>query len=451
MKKIILNTVLVLTLFSAPLFAQNITLDSSKVLALENNKHLKASRLNVEASKKVKKNAFTKYFPIVSANAAAFRSSDYLLDFETPEMNLPVYDGNPANIPGATQFAYVPSLNLQMLDYVNGASITATQPIYAGGRIRNGNKLASLGIEISESQLNLSTYQVLVSTEEYYWNLVALKEKKLTLSSYDQLLKTLQKEVGDFYEAGMVNKSDLLKIKLEINKIEANRLKLDNGIEILKMVYCQHLGIPYDQSIEVSDSIININSPESYFVEPSVALNNRQEYYMLNKAVDAEKLQKKMARGEYMPQLALGVGGLYLDIFEESNGYGIAFATLSIPISNWWGGSYKLQENEIKIKIAQNNLDEKSELLQVQIFKAYKDLTESYQQIDIANVSLEQSIEYEQEVKNNFDAGISSTSDLLEARAQTQKAKDDQIDVKSQYRIKLANYLLVVGKINTDV
>ena len=95
--------------------------------------------------------------------------------------------------------------------------------------------------------------------------------------------------------------------------------------------------------------------------------------------------------------------------------------------------------------------DEKSELLQVQIFKAYKDLTESYQQIDIANTSLEQSIEYEQEVKNNFDAGISNTSDLLEARAQTQKAKDDQIDVKSQYRIKLANYLLVVGKINTDV
>ena len=172
---------------------------------------------------------------------------------------------------------------------------------------------------------------------------------------------------------------------------------------------------------------------------------------MLNKAVDAEILQKKMARGEYLPQLALGVGGLYLDIMEDSNGYGIAFATLSIPISNWWGGSYKLQENDIKIKIAQNNLDEKSELLQVQIFKAYMELTESYKQIDIANTSLEQSVEYEQEVKNNFDAGISSTSDLLEARAQTQKAKDDQIDVKSQYRIKLANYLLVVGKINIDV
>ena len=447
MKKILLNIIIVLTFFSVPLKAQNITLDSSKVLALENNKNLKASRLKLAASEKVKKNAFTNYFPKVSATAFAFRSSDYLLDIETPEMNLPVYDGNPANLPIANQFAYVPSLNIQALDYANTAVITATQPIYAGGRIRNGNKLADLGVDISESQLNLSTDQVLVTTEEYYWNLVALQEKKITLSSYDKLLQTLQKEVGDFYEAGMVNKSDLLKVKLELNKIEANRLKLDNGIEILKMVYCLHIGIPYNESIEVSDSIIAINPPESYFVEPSVALTNRQEYYMLNKAVDAEILQKKMTRGEYLPQIAVGVGGMYLDAFKQDDTYGLAFATLSIPISDWWGGSYKLQENEIKIKIAQSNLEEKSELLQLQISKSYKDLTESYKQIDIANSSLMQSIEYEIEVKNNFDAGISSTSDLLEARAQTQQAKDAQIDAKIQYRIKLTNYLQVVGKI----
>ena len=193
------------------------------------------------------------------------QSTDYLLDIQTPEMNLPVYDGNPANIANATQFAYVPSLNIQTLDYANTAVITATQPLYAGGRIRNGNKLANIGEEISQYQLNLSTDQVLTMTEDYYWKLVALKEKELTLESYEKLLHTLKKEVQDFYDAGLVNKSDLLKVKLELNKIETNKLKLENGKEMLKMVLCQHIGIVYNETINVQDSIISLLPPENYF------------------------------------------------------------------------------------------------------------------------------------------------------------------------------------------
>jgi outer membrane protein TolC len=446
MKTIKITIILVLTLVAFPTMGQNITLDSSKVLALKNNKILKESRLKLEASEKVKQNAFTNYFPKVSASAFAIRSSDYLLDIKTPEMNLPVYDGNPANLANATQFAYIPPISIQSLDYANTVLVTAIQPLYAGGQIRNGNKLANLGKEISQYQVNLSTDQILATTEDYYWTLVALKEKEITLNSYEKLLLTLQKEVQDFYDAGLINKSDLLKVKLELNKIEANKLTLTNGTEMLKMVFCQHIGIPYNDSFQVNDSIVSVLPPESYYVKPSLGLNNRQEYKMLNKALDAEILQKKMAKGEFLPQLAIGVSGLYLDAYEEENKYGLAFATLSIPISDWWGGTYKLQEHTIKINIAQNNLDEKSELLQLQMSKAYRDLTDSYKQIDIAKTSLKQSLEYQKELEDNYEAGITSTSDFLEARAIAQQAKDALIDAKSQYKIKVSNYLLSVGK-----
>lgn len=447
MKNLKITIILALTLISIQAMAQDITLDSSKELALKNNKTLKESRLKLEASENVKQNAFTNYFPKVSASAFVVRSSDYLLDIQTPEMNLPVYDGNPANIGTATQFAYIPALSIQSLDYANTAIVTAIQPLYAGGQIRNGNKLANLGEEVNQLQLNLSTDQILTKTENYYWQLVALKEKQSTLKSYEKLLKTLQKEVQDYYDAGLVNKSDLLKVKLELNKIEVNRLKLDNGTQMLKMTFSQHIGIPYTETLNVYDSIVSSLPPESYFIEANKAIVNRQEYKMLNKAVEAEVLQKKMTKGEYLPQLAVGIGGLYLDAYEQDNTYGLAFASISIPISDWWGGFYKLQEHRIKIKIAQNNLDEKSELLQLQISKAYKDLTISYKQIDIAKTSLKQSLEYQKELEDTFDAGITSTSDLLEARALTQQARDTLIDVKSQYKIKTANYLLVVGMI----
>jgi len=446
MKKIILYIILGLILVGVPLRAQNIKLDSAKVLALENNNRIKDAEFKLKASEKAKESAFTNYFPKVEASGFALRSSDYLLDIQTPEMNLPVYDGNPANLPNATQFAYVPSLNIQSLDYVNTAMVTATLPIYAGGRIRNGNNLAQLGVEINQDQLNLSTDQVLTTTEGYYWNLVALNEKKITLHNYEKLLLRLQKEVQDYYDAGLINKSDLLKVKLELNKIEVNKLKLDNGIEMLKMVFCQHIGIAYNQSFNVNDSIVSILPPEFFFITTDKALENRNEYKMLNKAIEAEELQKKMTRGEYLPQFAIGAGGMYLDAFEQNNSYGLAFATLSIPISDWWGGSKKLQEQDIKIEIAQNNLEDKSELLQLQMTKSYKDLLISYKEIEIAKTSLKQSLEYQKELEDTFDAGITSTSDLLEARALSQEAKDALIDAKIQYKINIANYLLTVGR-----
>ena len=94
MKNITSHIVLGLMLFGTALAAQNIKLDSAKTLALENNKRIKQAKYKLESSKKVKESAFTNYFPKIEASGFAMRSSDYLLDIQTPEMNLPVYDGN---------------------------------------------------------------------------------------------------------------------------------------------------------------------------------------------------------------------------------------------------------------------------------------------------------------------------------------------------------------------
>jgi outer membrane protein len=65
--------------------------------------------MSVEQSAHQRKEAFTNYFPQVSASAIAMRSFDYLVDAEIPGMNLPVWDRqDPAMLENPTQFAYIP-------------------------------------------------------------------------------------------------------------------------------------------------------------------------------------------------------------------------------------------------------------------------------------------------------------------------------------------------------
>jgi len=161
-----------------------LSLDSCKKLALDFNYSIKESSNEVLQSEQVRKSAFTGYFPKVSAGFSAVKMSDYLVKGSIPQMNLPVYDGNPANIPLATQFTYFPGMPLNLVDYMNFGFAMAAQPVFTGGRLINGNRLAKTGYEISNEKLSMTETEVLVKTEELYWNIIGLCEKLVTVDSY---------------------------------------------------------------------------------------------------------------------------------------------------------------------------------------------------------------------------------------------------------------------------
>ncbi len=148
-----------------------------------------------------------------------------------------------------------------------------------------------------------------------------------------------------------------------------------------------------------------------------------------------------------MPTVAVSLMGQYLDVADQSGTYGIALASVSVPISDWWSGSHKLKEHNLKIDEAENQLDENSELMKLQMQRAYSQLTESYKQIDVAESVLEQATDHLKVVKDNYDAGIMTTSDLLEAQAIYQEAQDGLTDAKSTYQIRQVYYQQAIASL----
>jgi len=121
----------------------------------------------------------------------------------------------------------------------------------------------------------------------------------------------------------------------------------------------------------------------------------------------------------------------------QSTNY-LGFATLNIPISDWWGGTHKVKEHKYKIEIAENDLAEKSELIRLQIINADKELVESTEQILIATSSLSYASENLKITKDNYKAGLLNTSELLEAQALFQDAENNLTDALCTNKIKQA-------------
>lgn len=401
------------------------TLEKCQSLALQNNAKMKNNQLNLEAATQSKKEAFTNYFPSVSATGMGFKSQTPLMEMATPE-----------GVMG------------MMKDGMAGG-VMATQPIFVGGKIITGNKMAKLGLEMTQYQTELSEDEVILKTEEYYWQIVSLNEKLKTISMVESQLQNIRKDVEISHQAGLIGLNDVLKVKLKQNELQAARFQIENGFQLSKMALCQHIGIPLD-----SASYFNVETPEFgdiaspaiYYVDHSSALPLRSESKLLEKNVELNKLQTKMKRGDYLPTAAIGGGYMYDNLMGSDRTYGMIYATVSVPISGWWGGSHALKKQKIQERIAENNRQEGEELLMLQMQQVRNELDESYKQVQIRKLSVEEATENRRLNNDYYKAGTVSLTDLLDAETLLQQSLDGYTDACTVYQIKLKKYFQVTGR-----
>jgi outer membrane protein TolC len=231
------------------------------------------------------------------------------------------------------------------------------------------------------------------------------------------------------------------------SEVLLNKSKLENGRKLATMAFCQYIGIPYDSTLTLSDSLGVDRPPQAFSVDHVGALKNRSEYRLLQASVRAEELQSNMKLGEYLPQAGIGVTGLYMKLDEtKDRTLGMVFGTVSIPISGWWEASHALQERSIKEQIAQNTMKDNSELLLLQMQKAWQDLTDAYKQVHLSEEAKSQADENMKVNRDSYSNGMSNLSDLLEAQALQQQMNDQLTDARASYRGKQIVYLQVTGR-----
>ena len=433
-----------------------LTLEECKLLAAENNADIKVAKGNVTASQHQEKEAFTNYFPQVSATGFLFKSSDDMVKYDvktsdviSPEAAAALPSMLPAEMaPMLTPLMQMVPENISggMLDGGAVAAIAAVQPVFAGGQIVNGNKLAKIGTEVSELQLQLSENKSELTTEQYYWQIVSLKEKLNTLATVSELLSRLESDVNAAQKAGVAIKNDLLQVQIKINEVNKNRVKVENGLTLTRRLLAQHIGRTGEEIDVVMPDDLSEEIPDSLYRNHSESVENTAEYRLLQANVRANELQKKMSTGKNLPTVAVGAAYTVDRVMETNNNFGMIFATASVPISGWWGGSHATKRQAIALDNARTQLDNSREMLIINMENCWNTLTDARTQLDIARQTLEQSSENLRLNQDYYRVGTSTMSDLLTAQQQHQQALDAYTDARIEYQMAVARYRQAVGE-----
>lgn len=403
---------------------RTLSLEECREMALENNAKMKNARLDVEGAREGKKEAFTKYFPNVSAVGTAFKANHGMMDMSV--------------IPGL--------LELSMMDDGLLGGVTAIQPVFAGGQIVNGNKLADLALEVSRYQMRQSEDEVALTVERYYWQWISLHEKLRTIEIVESLVGSLYKDVEVAVGAGVTTRNDLLQVQLKKNGVASDRLRVENGLRLSKMVLAQYIGIGEDD-FEIDFTLpAEVPSPELYRVSHEEALPTTLSYKLLEKNVEAARLQQKLKVGQYLPTVGIGAGYMYHNLLDKDRPFGMVFATVAIPISDWWGGSHAIRKQKLQVKAAEYSRQNANELLLVQMRKLWNELEESYKQVKLSEEAIATA---EENVRLNTDyykAGTVTLSDLLDAQSLLQQSRDQYTGDYTAYLIKRTEYLQATGR-----
>ena len=426
---------------------QTYTLEQLKDSALHNNIAIRNARHDIEAAQQQRKETFTKYFPSVSGTGLWFNANKGMAQttINPSEMISPELGAALAqSLPAEALAAMANPISISMMKNGTIGSLMAVQPVFAGGQIVNSNRLAKVGEDVSRLQLQLSENEVKKTAEQYFWQLASLQEKMKTIEAVDTLLNDIHKDVDVAVRAGLAMRNDLLQVQLRQNDIKSQRLKLQNGISIVRLLLSQYCGLRDTAFVITYQS--NVVSPILNKQDHSQALLATAEYQLLGKQVEATDLQKKLAVGQNLPSVAVGAGYNYHNLLENNHTFGMVFATVSVPISDWWGGSHAIKRRKIEHQKAVEQIEDNAQLLQIRMQNVWNGVEESYQQLLLSQLSIEQARENLRLNRDYYRAGTTKMSDLLEAQLLYQQSLDRCTDAFADYQNMLLEYKQVTGQ-----
>lgn len=476
MKKVFLLTILLSLTFIGK--AQNfLSLDSCRALALANNKDLLISNEKINAAHYQRKAAFTNYLPNFSATGAYMRNQKEFSLLNNDQKA--ALSGLGTNLAGPIQqvaagiIATHPDLEplisslsgklLPALDQagnslvdalrtdtrnVYAGAITLTQPLYMGGKIRAYNKITKYAEELAQEQHHGGMQEVIMSTDQAYWQVISLVNKKKLAEGYLKLLQQLDGDVEKMINEGVATKADGLSVRVKVNEAEMTLTKVEDGLSLARMLLCQLCGIDLSSPITLADENmedIPLLTTDPHF-DLSTAYENRPEIRSLELATQIYQQKVNVTRAEHLPSIAL-MGNYMVTNPSVFNSFENKFkgmwnvgVMIQIPIWHWGEGIYKTRAAKAEARIAQYQLQDAREKIELQVNQAAFKVKEAGKKLVMSSKNMEKAEENLRYATLGFKEGVIATSNVLEAQTAWLSAHSEKID--AQIDVKLTEIYL---------
>jgi outer membrane protein TolC len=323
-----------------PAAGSTLTLDQCLRFALENNHRRPATALGLQIAEAQHRQALAGYWPQLSIEAGfqhASQTPDFQFpasDFATPAQVITVAPG--MTIPIPAQAIHIPEQDVKLMDPdTTSAKLDATWLLWDGGMRAGMRRQSESGVEIARAEVRRTDLEIQDSVTRYYYGAVLARQlHQLGQDTLERMEATLSLTETMYKEgSGRVKKTDWLDNKVIVETIRATVAMLEKNEAMAQAALANTMGLDWRQSVVPAEREIPFE-PYAGNLETLAgdAYQWNVDWQELESGIKAlEGAETQAASGHY-PKLALTV-----DLNRYWNGYDAGLSTSSNK-SNWTAG-----------------------------------------------------------------------------------------------------------------
>lgn len=370
---------------------QSLSLEQAVNFAVQHNKELQVSQLNIELRNKMVTEAISQGLPQINGTLGYSTNFGYKVDF-----------GGEGGI--------------KMKDQSN-VSVSVSQLLFSGQWIL-GVQTSKIAKKISAQEVDLTELDIKETVYDSYYTILASERLMEIIKENLENMNKIQEHTENMYKAGTAEITDVDQIRITVGQLKNSLLAMQRTVDVNYNLLRLQLGIQAGTPIHLTDPMDKFLEEGSFLklaVQP-FNINNNSQYQLMQ---TQEELQKKMVglkkwayaptiSGSYSYQYQIKKGG-FMNIPNSAS------ITMNIPVFSGLQRKAQLDQEKItleQVTLNKSLLEDQLNLQEEQYKFALKNALEDY------NLQKE-NIEVAKKVLNNYqykyNAGAVSSLDLTQA------------------------------------
>ena len=292
-------------------------------------------------------------------------------------------------------------------------TLTASMPIYTGGKLSGTIKKAKAGYLYSEQGLQ-KAYNDMRSTvtNGYFDMLQADNMQQLGRESVTRLADHL-KNVEAQYEVGVVAKVDVLRSQVELANAKQSLIKAENAYQIAEANLNKIVGLPMDTQLKLDNILVYTPYENDMQYCLDYAAKHRPELEQAKQNVEAAKGALRVAISGHMPQVAATASQNWNDSNwpgDENGNWGVG-VQVTMNIFDSGVTTSKIHGAEADLAKAHETYRDTVDAVNLDVRSNYLNLREAEKRIDTTKLAVSQAEEDYRIAQLRYMNGVGTNTD----------------------------------------
>lgn len=339
--------------------------------------------------------------------------------------------------------------------YGNALSLSVNQPLYTGGVITAGIKLAELKLKASRYATELQRDNIRFQIAGFYLDIYKYTNLRRVVENNIEQARKVLGEMQARYEQGVALQNDITRYELLVSNLELQLVKINNTLDILNNNLVTIVGLPEGTAIQPDPAILNRSLlTQSELLWQSDASLNSPVIRLAQSKVDITRKAEDLTKSERLPKIGLHAGWsidgpILVEVppINRNLSYWYVGVGISYNISSLFKTNKSVSRSRAATVHAVDELAATRENTELAVRADYIRYLEAHEELNTQQKSVELAERNYSTVSTRYSADMALITDMLDAANSKLDAEQQLVNARINIIYYYYKLLFTSGKI----